>query len=69
MKAKWWIDRFAECRPTEPSPRVETPPLSAIKISAPADVVWTSQNYPDFKNKMFGPADTVAMDKAIHAAL
>ena len=48
---------------------VETPSINAIKISAPADVIWTSQNYHDFKNKMFGPADISAMNKSILAAL
>ena len=33
------------------------------------DVVWTSQNYHDMKNASLGPVDTVAMNKAIFAAL
>ena len=48
---------------------VETPSINAIKVSAPADVIWTSQNYHDFKNKMFGPADIAAMNKSILASL
>ena len=43
--------------------------LESLKTPKPVDVVWTSQNYHDLKNKMFGPADTAAMNKAIFAAL
>ena len=40
-----------------------------LKTPAPVDVVWTSDNYHDLKNKAFGPADTAAMNKAIFASL
>jgi predicted methyltransferase len=43
--------------------------LGALKLPEPVDVVWTSQNYHDFKNPGMFSADTVAMDKAIFAAL
>lgn len=43
--------------------------LGELKVPEPLDVVWTSQNYHDFKNPGMFFADTVAMDKAIFAAL
>ena len=43
--------------------------LGALKTPEPVDVVWTSQNYHDFKNQGMFFADTAAMDKAIFAAL
>jgi predicted methyltransferase len=43
--------------------------LGALKTPEPVDVVWTSQNYHDFKNPGMFLADTPAMDKAIFAAL
>jgi predicted methyltransferase len=49
--------------------KVLVQPLASLKTPAPVDVVWTSDNYHDLKNQMFGPADTAAMNKAIFAAL
>ncbi len=43
--------------------------LGNLKLPEPVDVVWTSQNYHDFKNPGMFFADTVAMDKAVFAAL
>ena len=43
--------------------------LGELKTPEPVDMVWTSQNYHDFKNPGMFFADTVAMDKAIFAAL
>lgn len=43
--------------------------FSNLKVPEPVDVVWTSQNYHDFKNPGMFFADTEAMDKAIFAAL
>jgi predicted methyltransferase len=43
--------------------------LGELKTPEPVDVVWTSQNYHDFKNQGMFYADTAAMDKAIFAAL
>lgn len=43
--------------------------LTAFSAPEPLDVVWTSLNYHDLKNPMFGPTDTVAMNKAVFAAL
>ena len=43
--------------------------LADLKAPEYADVVWTSQNYHDFKNQGMFAADTEAMDKAIFAAL
>lgn len=44
-------------------------PLEQIKPPEPVDVVWTSENYHDFQNNGPFKADTMAMDKAIFAAL
>jgi predicted methyltransferase len=43
--------------------------LGNLKVPEYADVVFTAQNYHDFKNPGMFQADTVAMDKAIFAAL
>jgi predicted methyltransferase len=43
--------------------------LSNLKVPEYVDAVWTSQNYHDLKNPGGFSADTVAMDKAIFAAL
>lgn len=43
--------------------------LGAFKAPEPLDVVWTSRNYHDFHNKMFGPVDMAAYNKAVFAAL
>src|SRR4051812_32568612 len=43
--------------------------LGELKTPEPVDMVWTAQNYHDFKNPGMFFADTVAMDKAIFAAL
>jgi predicted methyltransferase len=44
-------------------------PYSELKAPEPVDVVWTSENYHDFKNMGQFRADTVAMNRAIFAAL
>ncbi len=33
------------------------------------DIVWTSQNYHDFHDKFFGPADVAAVNRAIYDSL
>lgn len=43
--------------------------FSQLKLPEPVDLVWTSQNYHDFKNPGMFFADTAAMNKAIFAAL
>ena len=43
--------------------------FTQLKLPERADVVWTSQNYHDFKNPGMFYVDTLAMDKAIFAAL
>jgi predicted methyltransferase len=48
---------------------VVTTPLAAFKPAEPLDVVWTSRNYHDYHNKMFGPMDMAAYNKAVFAAL
>ena len=44
-------------------------PVADFKAPEPLDMVWTSDNYHDLKNTIFGPADTAAIDKAIFKAL
>ena len=43
--------------------------LSDLKLPEPVDLVWTAQNYHDFKNPGAFFVDTQAMDRAIFAAL
>ena len=43
--------------------------LATFKPAEPLDVVWTSRNYHDMHNKMFGPVDMAAYNKAVFAAL
>ena len=43
--------------------------FSALRLPEPLDVVWTAQNYHDFKNPGAFQVDTQAMDRAIFAAL
>jgi predicted methyltransferase len=44
---------------------------SAADFSLPGglDLVWTSENYHDLHNKMFGPPDMLQLDKAVFNAL
>jgi predicted methyltransferase len=44
-------------------------PFSELKAPEPVDVVWTSENYHDFKNMGQFRTDTNAMNRAIFAAL
>ncbi len=44
-------------------------PIAEIKTPEQVDLVWTSQNYHDFHNKSFGPADIAAFNKAVFNAL
>ena len=44
-------------------------PIAKVSAPAAADIVWTSDDYHDFHNKMFGPADMTAVNAAIYRAL
>lgn len=44
-------------------------PLEKFVAPEKLDVVWTSQNYHDFHDPFYGPADVAAMNKAIYDAL
>jgi len=44
-------------------------PFGQLLLSEPLDVVWTSENYHDFKNMGMFSTDTNAMDRAVFAAL
>ena len=44
-------------------------PYSELKAPEPVDVVWTSENYHDFKNMGQFRTDTNAMNRAVLAAL
>jgi predicted methyltransferase len=43
--------------------------LAQFQIPQAPDVVWTSQNYHDFHDTFFGPADLAVVNKAIYNAL
>jgi predicted methyltransferase len=74
---------FADAPPPPPAPppaapeapnpctNVTTDKKPAAQFSLPGglDVVWTSENYHDLHNKMFGSPDMKAFDGAIYAAL
>jgi len=65
--------------PNPPPPAPPPPPCDNITADTQAaadfalpgglDLVWTSENYHDLHNKMFGPADMLLVDKAIFNAL
>jgi len=44
-------------------------PYSELKAPEPVDVIWTSENYHDFKNMGQFRTDTNAMNRAVFAAL
>jgi predicted methyltransferase len=44
-------------------------PLEKFVAPEKLDLVWTSQNYHDFHDSFYGPADLAAMNKAIYDAL
>lgn len=44
-------------------------PADALAAPQPVDIVFTSQNYHDYPNKMMGPTDPAVLDKAAFAAL
>ena len=44
-------------------------PFAQLKAAEPVDVVWTSENYHDFKNMGQFNTDTNAMNRAVFAAL
>jgi predicted methyltransferase len=44
-------------------------PASALTLPAGLDLVWTSENYHDLHNQMFGAPDMQAFDKVIYEAL
>ncbi len=62
-----------ETTPVRPNPctNVSSDSQSAADLSLPSglDVVWTSENYHDLHNKMFGPPDMRQLDAAIFRAL
>jgi predicted methyltransferase len=44
-------------------------PLAKMDIPQKTDVIWTSQNYHDFHDSFFGPADMAVVNKAVYDAL
>ncbi|HEX3652175.1 MAG TPA: hypothetical protein VHU18_05050 [Rhizomicrobium sp.] len=44
-------------------------PLAKMAVPQKADVIWTSQNYHDFHDSFFGPADMAVVNKAVYDAL
>ncbi len=75
LNAPAWPDRLKGAvkavtdTPAYSNVTVVEQPLEQIKPPEPVDVVWTSENYHDFQNTGPFKADTMAMDKAIYAAL
>ena len=41
----------------------------SFHLPAPADLVWTSQNYHDYPDKFMGPTDPAILDREVLAAL
>jgi len=52
-----------------PNVTVVTQPLPTFDPPEKLDVIWTSQNYHDFRNPGFGGADPAATNKSMYAAL
>jgi len=44
-------------------------PINALAAPESLDVVWTAQNYHDFHDPFYAPADLALINKAIYAAL
>jgi predicted methyltransferase len=44
-------------------------PANAPTAAEPVDIVFTAQNYHDYHDPLFGPADLTMVNKAIYAAL
>jgi predicted methyltransferase len=63
--------RPASDAPPNPCTNITADSQSATDLSLPSglDVVWTSENYHDLHNKMFGPADMKQFDLAVFNAL
>ena len=49
--------------------RVLHQPISTLTLPEKADLIWTSQNYHDMKDKFMGPVDMVRYNKAVFNAL
>lgn len=75
LNAPSWPDRLkmavnaVTSNPAYSNVTVIEQPLEQIRPPEPVDVVWTSENYHDFQNTGPFKADTMAMDKAVYAAL
>jgi predicted methyltransferase len=57
--------------PAPPCQNITADTRAAADFALPPglDIVWTSENYHDLHNKMFGPADMLMLDKAVFNAL
>ena len=55
--------------PARPNIVFLTGPANDFKVPEPVDIVWTAQNYHDFKYDFAAPADTAKINKAVFAAL
>ena len=49
--------------------RVLVEPAAMFSIPVKADVVWTSQNYPDYLCKFMGPVDPKLLARSVLQAL
>jgi predicted methyltransferase len=52
-----------------PNVTATTEPADQVSAPAPADIVFTAQNYHDYPDKFMGPVDPAVFNKAVFAAL
>lgn len=52
-----------------PNVKVLHDPINSLSAPEPLDVVWISQNYHDFFNDFFKPADVAVINKKVFDAL
>jgi len=52
-----------------PNVTVLNAPINSLSSPEPLDVVWISQNYHDYYNDFFKPADVAVINKAVFTAL
>jgi predicted methyltransferase len=63
------IQAMADLAKAYPNVVVVNGPLTAFNPPEKLDVVWTSENYHDFRNPMFGTLSMAAFNKAVFNAL
>jgi predicted methyltransferase len=63
------VDKMRALAKDYPNVDVLLQPAAALRVTAPVDVVFTSQNYHDYATPLMGPTDPAVLDKAVFAAL